>query len=127
MSRPKPRARLSLLLATALVGAPLVVPVTGCGAFKSVPLPDDKQEYAGHWVGQGWNLTITKDGGVDWEEVDGGSKTSINGPIKSYDGDDFTVGVMGIETTFHVEVTPHEVDGEWMMTVDGHELTRVRK
>ena len=121
------RSRLSLLLATALVGAPMLLPATGCGAFQSEPLPDDKQEYAGHWVGDGWNLTITKDGGVSWEEVEGGGKSSLNGPIKSYDGDDFTVGVLGIETTFHVEVLPHEDNGEWKMTVDGHELTRVSR
>ena len=56
----------------------------------------------------------------------GGVTTSVNGPLKKFDGDDFIVGVGPIETAFKVSAVPHQEDGVWKMTVDGVELSKAQ-
>ncbi len=103
-------------------GVVLALALLGCSGQ---PLPDDKLDYAGNWEAEGFELMITKGGGVSYERVrDSGARTEINGPIKAWDGDDFSVGILMMTSTFEVSETPHEVDGVWKMTVDGVELTR---
>ncbi len=95
------------------------------------PLPDDMLEYAGSWVTTRTeqvvvHLSITAGGQIDYEKRDGGSTTSLNGPIQSYTGDDFTVGVGCANTTFEVSEAPNQLqDGTWTMVVDGRRLIRL--
>ena len=96
--------------------------LSGCAK----PLPPDKGNYVGEWRAPGMALLITPDGGVSYARKEGTTRKSIEGPIKEFIGNDFTVGVFFISTTFVVPVPPHEVSGQWKMTVDGVELTRVR-
>jgi len=97
--------------------------LTSCGS----PLPDNKKDYAGEWRSTTVYLYIGSDGSVNYVHQDAGVKTTINAPIQKFDGDNFEVGALGINTTFVVSAKPHLVDGVWKMTVDGRELTRYSK
>lgn len=105
----------------------LVLVTTLHVACSGIPVPPDKQDYVGHWEGDGMTLTITADGGVSYVRVSGGGKREINAPIKAFEGNDFVVGALGITTTFKVSKPPYQeadVPNAWKMVVDGIELTR---
>ena len=105
-----------------LVAAGFICLTAGCN---SIPVPEEKRSYVGTWEGIGFHLTIHEDGGIDYRRVKGKSTTTINGPLKSFEGDDFVVGMLFITTTFEVQHPPY-LDGEdWFMVVDGVELKKV--
>jgi hypothetical protein len=106
----------------AAVAALAVLMLSACAK----PLPSDKLAYAGEWRAPGMALLITPEGNVSYARKEGTTSTTVNGPIKEFEGNDFSVGVGFISTKFVVPEPPHEVAGEWKMTVDGVELTRVR-
>lgn len=89
------------------------------------PLPQDKLSYVGKWQSKDMDLLILADGSVKYKRVKGRSTTSIDGPLKEFEGDDFVVGALFMTATFDVSVPPREIDGVWKMTVDGVELSRV--
>ncbi len=95
--------------------------LAACG----VPVPPEKANYIGEWKGLGMSLVITPDGGVAYERTSGGGSSSLKGPLQSFDGDNFTVGIFFMSSTFVVSEPPHEEDGVWKMVVDGVELARV--
>lgn len=95
--------------------------LAACG----IAVPDEKRDYVGEWRAVDMSLRITRDGRVEYWRSQGLSKTTVEGPLQSFDGDDFTVGVSVMTTTFDVTIPPHEADGEWTMTVDGVRLKRV--
>ena len=98
-----------------------VLALGGCDG-EATPLPESKKEYAGSWAGQDMKLVIEADGRIDYER-DG---TSVQAPIQSFDGDDFTVGFFLLSTTFDVEEPPHQMEnGSWQMKVDGVDLLRI--
>ena len=90
----------------------------------SKPLPEDKRMYAGEWQSQEMYLLILPDGTVAYKRLKNGGSTSVNGPLKEFNGNDFVVGIGPLSTTFEVSEPPHEVDGHWQMVVDGVRLTR---
>ncbi len=90
------------------------------------PVPREKRDYVGEWRGDGMQLAILQEGRVVYRRQRNGGRTSIDAPIKAYEGDDFIVGVMNVETRFVVNVPPRQVDGAWTMTVDGVVLKKVR-
>lgn len=69
-------------------------------------------------------LLITQDGSVRYKRLKGGATTSVEGPLKGFDGDNFDVGIWKMSTTFVVTRPPYEDKGQWKMVVDGVELTR---
>ncbi|MFC5436047.1 hypothetical protein ACFPME_05720 [Rhodanobacter umsongensis] len=89
------------------------------------PLPPDKLAYAGQWRSATMNLLITESGNIHYRRVDGNASKSINGPLQSFEGSNFVVGIGPVKTTFVVAAAPHEDGGAWKMTVDGVELTKV--
>ena len=104
-----------------IIGIILVtVLLAGCAE----PLPDDRLDYAGVWQSQQMLLMIGADGSVSYKRQKGGVSTSVDGPLKEFNGDDFVVGIWFMTTTFEVTVPPWEDNGVWKMTVDGVELTR---
>jgi hypothetical protein len=103
---------------TALVLALLLL--FGCAK----PLPPDKTSYVGQWHGLGVDMLILADGSFAYKRIKAGASTSINAPIKEFDGDDFLVGIGPITTRFDVTTPPHQENGVWKMTVDGVELIR---
>jgi|GEM_PF-665649 len=95
--------------------------ISGC----SKPLPTDKLSYVGEWKSKQMGLLIAGDGNMAYKRLIQGGTKSVNGPIKSFEGDDFVVGVLFLETRFVVSEPPHEVNGSWQMVVDGVRLTKV--
>jgi len=92
----------------------------GCGQ----PLPESRLDYAGEWESQEMYLLILADGTVAYERLQNGGKTSINGPVQEFVGDDFTVGLSFLNTTFDVDQAPYQEDGRWYMVVDGIKLRK---
>lgn len=103
-----------------LIALALVAALAGC----SKPLPAERMAYAGEWQSKSMALLISKEGQVSYRRVEGNQTTSVNAPLKEFQGDNFVVGVGPMSTTFVVSAPPHEVDGQWKMTVDGVELTK---
>ena len=102
-----------------------IVGLGSCG-LKGIKIPDDKKEYVGFWTSSEMTLQISQGGQVDYKRMTGGGSKSINAPIQKFEGNNFVVGALGINTTFVVSETPHQDStGVWRMTVDGIELRRM--
>ncbi len=95
--------------------------LSGC----AVPLPEEKLDYVGDWQSKEMRLLILADGTVAYKRFKNGGATSVNGPLKEFEGDDFVVGVLFMTTTFDVSIPPKQEGGYWYMTVDGVKLKRV--
>jgi hypothetical protein len=108
-----------------MLSAALLCALLLASACKGQPLPPDKAEFAGHWRGGGIDLVIEPQGYVRYEKAEGKGKVRVSGPLQGWQGDDFVVGVMVQKTKFEVDAPPHEVDGVWMMTLNGVELARL--
>lgn len=98
-----------------------VVFLAGCGT----PVPPEKAAYVGEWQATEMYLLITQDGSVRYKRIKGGATTSVEGPLKGFDGDNFEVGVGFMSTTFVVNRPPwQDEDGRWRMVVDEVRLVR---
>lgn len=102
-------------------GALVVALLAGCAK----PVPADRNMFVGEWRAPDMYLLVLQEGRVKYARKQGSGKTTVEGPLQGFDGDDFTVGVWFMATTFDVQEPPHEVDGTLRMTVDGIELTRI--
>ncbi|RMA80969.1 hypothetical protein [Umboniibacter marinipuniceus] len=90
----------------------------------SDPLPSDYSSYAGDWRSAEMRLLILADGSVSYQRIQNGMTTSINAPIKHFEGDDFVVGIGFFDTTFVVNQRPYQKGGRWFMVVDEVTLQR---
>ncbi len=93
-------------------------------------LTDDKQVYVGTWRGPNTDLVIGPDGTVEYRRQetvgDTTNSSSVSGPIDSFDGASFVVGVPGNHTRFDVFGPPEPDDtGQVTMIVNGDRLERV--
>lgn len=100
----------------------LALAVAGCG--KPAPVPAEKSAYVGEWQEKTMSLLITQDGAVRYKRVKGTTTTTVEGPLKRFDGDSFEVGIGPMTTKFVVAKPPHQDGKTWKMVVDGVELTR---
>ena len=91
----------------------------------SEPLPVEKMNYAGEWRSNQMGLLILADGTVAYKRLQNGGTTSVNGPLKEFEGKDFVVGIGPFSTTFEVSEPPHQTVNGWQMVVDGVRLTKV--
>ncbi len=98
----------------------LTLLLSGCGT----PVPADKADYVGVWRSPEIRLSITQDGSIDYERHRGTARTTIDGPLQEFQGDDFAVGIWFISTTFVVSQPPYQEGGRWEMVMDGVELTK---
>ena len=73
----------------------------------------------------GFHLAISDSGGVNYRRVNGNRSTTISGPLKNFEGDDFIVGMLFFTTTFEVHKPPYLDGDDWFMVVDGVELRKV--
>lgn len=112
---------MSMPRALTLIGLLLIL--SACG----IEVPQDKGDYVGRWKHPDMSLWIQADGHVEYRRAEGRVNTSISGPLKAFDGDDFEVGIGWMSTRFDVAAPPHRGYGEWKMTVDGLELTRIER
>lgn len=94
--------------------------------FKSVPLPKDKLSFVGEWMGeQGTVLRIYPTGRGDYKgSTAPGRTSSLSGGRVRIDGDKLSVGLLGIERTFHVDKPPVQQHGTWTMTLNGEVFTK---
>jgi hypothetical protein len=69
-------------------------------------------------------LLITQDGSVKYKRLKDGGTTSVEGPLKGFNGNNFDVGVGPMATTFVVTKPPYQDGEDWKMVVDGLELTK---
>ena len=93
----------------------------GCGK----PVPAEKSDYVGEWQEKTMYLLITQDGSVRYKRFKKGITTSIEAPLKGFEGNNFKVGIGPIETTFEVSKPPYQVENKWKVVVDGVELTKM--
>lgn len=98
----------------------LLVSLAGCGK----PVPQEKLAYVGEWQEKTMYLLITQDGSVKYKRLKEGATTSIDGPLQSFSGDNFDVGIGPAKTTFVVNKAPYQDGDTWKMMVDGLELTK---
>jgi hypothetical protein len=109
--------KLRVLLLSLLIAAGLAA----CGK----PVPADHAAYVGEWQRPEMYLLITQDGSVSCKRLKAGATVSVDGPLKGFQGNEFSVGIGPMTTTFHIDSPPHQTtEGAWRMTVDGAELTR---
>jgi len=97
--------------------------LAGCGS----PVPPEKAAYVGEWRGKSMFLAISQDGKVSYKRQKGAASTSIDAPLRGFDGDNFNVGIALISTTFVVSKPPYREGNAWKMVVDGVELTRAEQ
>jgi hypothetical protein len=107
----------NLLLASSLG---LLLVLGGCGK----PVPPEKASYVGEWQHPTMYLLLTQDGSVKYKRLKGGATTSIDAPLKKFEGDNFEAGLGPMSTMFVVTRPPFQAEGKWKMVVDGVELTR---
>ena len=94
--------------------------LVGC----SKAVPEDKLLYIGQWQSVEMYLLILADGTIAYERSQNGGSISIEASIKEFVGDDFVVGYSFLTTTFVVSKPPHQIDGKWLMEVDGVTLIK---
>jgi hypothetical protein len=92
----------------------------GCGK----PVPPEKAAYVGEWKDKTMYLLITQDGSIRYKRVKGTVSTSIQGPLKGFNGNNFDVGIGPMATTFVVSKPPYQDDDNWKMVVDEMELIK---
>ena len=98
----------------------LMCALAGCAK----PVPPEKSSYVGEWQSKTMYLLITQDGSIRYKRLKGGVSTSIEGPIKGFDGDNFEAGLGPMSSTFIVSKPPYQDGSQWKMVVDGEQLTK---
>src|SRR5579871_1939898 len=66
---------------------PALLILSACGQ----PVPADKAAYVGDWRAHGMTLTLTQDGAVHYKRIKGKTTTSIDAPLRRFEGDNFVV------------------------------------
>jgi hypothetical protein len=69
-------------------------------------------------------MVISADGSVQYKRVKGSTTTSVNAPVREFQGNDIVVGIGPLTTTFVVSEAPHQDGKSWVMVVDGVRLVR---
>jgi hypothetical protein len=88
------------------------------------PLPSEKLSYVGEWRERTMYMLISADGSVHYKRVKGRTTTSVDAPVKEFQGNNIVVGIGPFTTTFVVSETPHQDGQSWVMVVDGVRLVR---
>lgn len=88
------------------------------------PVPPEKSAYVGQWQAKSMYLKISQDGTVRYKRLKNGASTAIEGPLKSFEGDNFNAGIGPMATRFIVSKPPYQEDGKWKMVVDEVELIK---
>lgn len=103
---------------TLLILPLLTLALSGCGK----PVPSEKSTYVGEWQEKTMYLLITQDGSVRYKRLKGGVTTSVDGPLKGFEGNNFEVGIGPMSTVFVVSKPPYQEGDKWKMVVDDIEL-----
>src|SRR3954470_7718653 len=98
-------------LRTALVATWLALLLVACAK----PLPAERAPYVGVWRGGPMVLVVLADGRVSYRRKEGNRSTTVNMPLKEFQGDNFIVGVGFMSTEFVVSSPPHQEGDAWHM------------
>lgn len=91
------------------------------GCVSKTPLAGDQKSYAGKWeAGDGTWVQFYFDGGGDMKN----SNTEITGGAATFKGDTVTIGMGPISKSFHVDQSPQENNGKWILVLDGVTYTK---
>ncbi len=88
------------------------------------PVPQEKAAYVGEWQSTTMYLLITQDGSIRYKRLKGGGSTSIEGPLRGFEGNNLKVGIGPLSTTFVVSKPPYRDGEKWKMVVDNMELVK---
>ena len=91
------------------------------------PVPEEHRDMVGLWESPEMHLLITADGHVDYKRKKSTGDVALNAPLQEMRRDGFTAGMGPLKTDFKINERPHEIDGDWWMTVDGMPLRRARE
>ncbi len=96
-----------------------ILAMSGCAS--KTPLTKDQEAFAGKWVAKdGTYVQIYLDGGGDLKmsstSVEGGSATIASGTL--------TIGLGPIKKSMKITSEPKQVDGKWVMELDGIQYVR---
>lgn len=116
----QPQKGFQLNIARTIALLTFALSLIGCGK----PVPPEKSAYIGEWQEPAMYLLITQDGSVRYKRLKGGVSTSIDGPLKGFDGDNFEAGIGPLATTFVVNKPPYQDGEKWKMVVDDVVLTK---
>ncbi|MFQ1005117.1 hypothetical protein [Gilliamella sp. CG13] len=94
----------------------LAIFITACNELDAIP--PEKSNYIGTWQGEYMVISIAKDARVNYNYKKDGVTTTIKGPIQEFIGDDFKVGILGLNSLFKVSTPPYFEDGQWKMVID---------
>lgn len=96
--------------------------------LKPVPLPKEKLAFTGEWTGDhGTVLRIYPNGRGDYRGSSGPGRTnSLSGGRVRIDGENLSIGLFGIERSFHIDKPPSRENGRWTMTLSGEVFTKKR-
>jgi hypothetical protein len=102
----------------------LAIPLAAVPAACAKGVPPEEAANAGEWSAPTMALAIAQDGTVAYDRKKGAATTSINAPLKQFQGEDFIAGLGPAATTFVVSAPRHRDGNAWKMTVGGVEPTR---
>lgn len=92
--------------------------LAACG---KTPLDAAHAEYAGEWVARdGTRVHLWSNGSGDFK----GSNAEVKGAAARFIGDRLEIKLMGIGREFAITAPPKQVNGAWVMALDGQEFTR---
>jgi hypothetical protein len=121
--------------ALALVLVVLTPPLLACSGLLDPaaleealrPEPPPSPAWVGTWEGPGMTVRIDESGLVDLRRGASGTggdlASSVAGPAKAWTPS-LEVGVGVFTTGWRVDETPHEVNGEWRMVIEGVVVVR---
>lgn len=88
-------------------------------------LPPDMSDYAGFWTSESMYLIIEPKGDATSLGRSSMGLHKVSAPIHSFDGKSFKAGLLGFNANFSINRPPERRDGQWVMVVNGVELSRV--
>ena len=95
-----------------------------CSAAHAAPVPADKMAYVGTWQGKDMQISLSKEGKIQYKRKQPGKDVDLSIDLLGFSGNNFDAGWGIVRSTFMVSKPPQREGKQWKMTVDGVELTR---
>jgi len=102
----------------------VLVFISSCGAFLPIEIPEERSDIVGIWRAAGISLEIAENGYVQWEKIEGNSRSTISAPLKKITDTNMIIGIGFIKKEFRVNHYPYIEDGSMLMEIDGITLVK---
>ena len=99
----------------------IVIVLSACGHD---PWPEEKSDFVGLWHSDNIVIEIMADGNVSYAEIYSNYSETVDAPITEFSRDGFSIGYFYFTKDFKIDQEPLEIEGEWVMILDGVEFTR---